>query len=123
LKRPRDPRQETTLATKTLETEPTKARAEANFKKEERAKDGAKAMMEYLANSREVRERMAKLKALRLAQEQADTDKAATTKAATAKAVTTKATTTKAETKKAETKKTGTKSAGAKKAGKKAVNV
>ncbi len=71
------------MATKTLETEPTKARAEANFKKEERAKDGAKAMMEYLANSREVRERMAKLKALRLAQEQADTDKAATTKAAT----------------------------------------
>ena len=71
-------RQEKTLATKTLEAEPTvtKARAEANIKKEERAKDGAKAMMEYLANSRDVRERMAKLKALRLAQEKAETKKA-----------------------------------------------
>jgi hypothetical protein len=59
------------LATKTLEAEPTetKARAEANIKKEERAKDGAKAMMEYLANSRDVRERMAQLRALRLAKE------------------------------------------------------
>jgi hypothetical protein len=52
-----------------------KARAEANFKKEERAKDGAKAMQEYLANSRLVRERMARLKALRLAKE--TTEKAA----------------------------------------------
>ena len=44
-----------------------RARAETNFKKEERAKDGAKAMMEYQANSRAVREKMARLKALRLA--------------------------------------------------------
>ena len=49
-----------------------KARAEANFKKEERAKDGAKAMNEYQANSRIVREQMARLKALRLAKETAD---------------------------------------------------
>jgi hypothetical protein len=88
LKRPRDPRQERTLATKTLEAEPTvtKARAEANIKKEERAKDGAKAMMEYLANSRDVRERMAKLRALRLAQEKAETTKAETKKAQPKKA-------------------------------------
>jgi len=49
-----------------------RARAEANFKKQERAKDGAKAMMEYQANSRVVREKMARLKALRLAKETAD---------------------------------------------------
>ena len=49
-----------------------KARAEASFKKEERAKEGAKAMSEYQANSKVVRERMAKLKALRLAKEAAD---------------------------------------------------
>ena len=48
------------------------ARAEANFKKEERAKDGAKAMMEYVANSKMVREKTERLKALRLAKEAAD---------------------------------------------------
>ncbi len=50
----------------------SQARAEANFKKEERARDGAQAMLEYLANGREVRENMAKLKALRLARAAAD---------------------------------------------------
>ncbi len=50
----------------------TKARAEASFKKEERAKEGAKAMMEYQANGRVVREQMARLKALRLAKQAAD---------------------------------------------------
>ena len=49
-----------------------KARAEASFRKEERARDGAKAMMEYQANSRVVREKMARLKALRLAKEAAE---------------------------------------------------
>lgn len=49
-----------------------RARAEASFKKEERAKEGAKAMMEYQANSRTVREKMERLKALRLAKEAAD---------------------------------------------------
>lgn len=50
----------------------TKARAEASFKKEERAKEGAKAMLEYQATGRVVREQMARLKALRLAKEAAD---------------------------------------------------
>ncbi|HUI15296.1 MAG TPA: transcriptional regulator [Xanthobacteraceae bacterium] len=50
----------------------TKSRAEANFKKEERAKEGAKAMLEYQANGRAIREQMARLKALRLAKEAAD---------------------------------------------------
>jgi len=49
-----------------------RARAEASFRKEERAKDGAKAMMEYQAHSRVVREKMAKLRALRLAKEAAE---------------------------------------------------
>ena len=62
------------MPTKTTEARSTevRARAEANFKKEERAKEGAKAMSEYQANSKVVRERMAKLKALRLAKEAAD---------------------------------------------------
>jgi hypothetical protein len=49
-----------------------RARAEANFKKEERAKEGTKAMMEYQANSRIVREKTQRLKALRLAKEAAE---------------------------------------------------
>jgi hypothetical protein len=62
------------LATKASEARSSeaKARAEASFKKEERAKEGAKAMMEYQANGNVVRERMAQLKALRLAKEAAD---------------------------------------------------
>lgn|GEM_PF-1220307 len=65
--------QEKTLATRASEARSSeiKARAEANFKKEERAKEGAKAMSEYQANSRVVREQMARLKALRLAKEAA----------------------------------------------------
>ena len=49
----------------------SRAKAEASFKNEERAREGAQAMLEYLANSRDVRENMAKLKALRLAKEAA----------------------------------------------------
>jgi hypothetical protein len=49
-----------------------RARAEANFKKEERAKEGTKAMMEYQAYSRIVREKTQRLKALRLAKEAAE---------------------------------------------------
>ncbi|HXX51698.1 MAG TPA: hypothetical protein VEI98_10505 [Xanthobacteraceae bacterium] len=56
----------------TAESNDARARAEANFRKEERAKDGAKAMMEYQANSRLVREKTERLKALRLAKEAAD---------------------------------------------------
>jgi hypothetical protein len=53
-------------------TSAARARADATFKKEERAKDGAKAMMEYLDHGRVVRERMERLRALRLAKEAAD---------------------------------------------------
>lgn len=62
------------LATKASEARSTeaRARAEASFRKEERAKDGAKAMMEYQAHSRIVREKTAKLRALRLAKEAAE---------------------------------------------------
>ena len=49
-----------------------RARAEASFRKEERAKEGAKAMMEYRANSRMIREKTERLKALRLAKVAAD---------------------------------------------------
>ena len=49
-----------------------RARAEANFKKEQRAKEGEKAMMEYQAEGRMVREKTARLRALRLAKEAAD---------------------------------------------------
>jgi len=62
------------LATKASEARSTeaRARAEASFRKEERAKDGAKAMMEYQAHSQVVREKTAKLRALRLAKEAAE---------------------------------------------------
>ena len=52
------------------------ARAEASFRKEERAKEGGKAMMEYQANSRVIREKTERLKALRLAKEAADKEPA-----------------------------------------------
>jgi len=48
-----------------------RARAEATFKKEERAREGAQAMMEYQANTRRIREKTARLRALRLANEAA----------------------------------------------------
>jgi hypothetical protein len=62
------------LSTRSNEARSSEARerAEASFRKEERAKDGAKAMMEYQANSRVLREKTARLKALRLAKERAD---------------------------------------------------
>ena len=44
-------------------------RAEASFKKEQRAKEGIKAMADYEAEGRAIRERTAKLRALRLAKE------------------------------------------------------
>jgi hypothetical protein len=61
--------EETTLTTR---SDDARTRAEASFKKEQRAKEGAKAMMEYQANSRMVREKTERLKALRLAKEAAD---------------------------------------------------
>jgi len=47
-----------------------------SFRKKERAKEGAKAMMEYQANARMVREKTERLKALRLAREAADKGRA-----------------------------------------------
>jgi histidinol dehydrogenase len=47
----------------------TPKRAEASFKKEERAREGAQAMLEYEAEGRAVREKTARLRALRLAAE------------------------------------------------------
>jgi hypothetical protein len=64
---------ETTLTTKSDEA---RARAEASFRKEERAKESAEAMMEYQANVRIVREKTERLKALRLAKEAADKERA-----------------------------------------------
>ena len=60
----------------TTESNEARARAEASFRKEARAKEGAKAMMEYQANSRMVREKMERLKALRLAKEAEDKKRA-----------------------------------------------
>jgi hypothetical protein len=82
-------RKERTLPTKSQEarSNEARARADASFRKEERAKDGAKAMMEYLDNSRQVRERTERLRALRLAKEAADKkagDKTAADKKVTA---------------------------------------
>jgi len=68
-----DPTGETTLTTKSNEA---RTRAEASFRKEERAKEGTKAMMEYQANIRMVREKTERLKALRLAKEAADKERA-----------------------------------------------
>jgi len=65
---------EPTLPTRSDEARSSavRSRAEANFKKEERAKDGAKAMLEYQANTRAIREKTERLRALRLAKEAAD---------------------------------------------------
>jgi hypothetical protein len=75
------------LATKTSEVRSSEAKvkAEATFKKEERAKEGAKAMLEYQANGRLVREKMARLRALRLAKEAADKQSKIAGKGAAAK--------------------------------------
>jgi hypothetical protein len=56
----------------TAKSNDARVRAEASFKKEERAKEGVKAMTEYQANSRMVREKTERLKALRLAKEALD---------------------------------------------------
>jgi hypothetical protein len=75
------------LPTKASEARSSEARtrAEASFRKEERAKDGAKAMMEYQAHGRFVRDKMAKLRALRLAKEAAEKQAGRTEKPATGK--------------------------------------
>jgi hypothetical protein len=70
-------------------------RAEASFKKEERAREGAKAMRDYEAEGRAVREKTARLRSLRLAKEateaatEAATEKTAQPKKATRQSKTT----------------------------------
>jgi hypothetical protein len=48
-----------------------RARAQALFKKEEQMREGAKAMSEYKAEQQAVREKTARLRALRLARDAA----------------------------------------------------
>jgi len=57
----------------TTKSNEARARAEASFRKEERAKEGAKAVM---ANTRMIREKTERLKALRLAKEAAEKEQA-----------------------------------------------
>ena len=60
----------------TTKSNEARARAEASFRKEARAKEGKEAMTEYQANIRMVREKTERLKALRLAKEAADKERA-----------------------------------------------
>jgi len=58
-----------------MTSDQTRQRAEQSFKKEDRARDAQKAMTEYEAQARAIREKTARLKALRLAKEaQAQTE-------------------------------------------------
>jgi hypothetical protein len=52
-----------------VNSEQARQQAERRFKQEERAQDGRKAMIEYEAEARAIREKTARLKALRLAKE------------------------------------------------------
>jgi hypothetical protein len=52
-----------------VNSEQARERAERNFKREERALDGRKAMTEYEAEAVATREKTARLRALRLAKE------------------------------------------------------
>jgi hypothetical protein len=54
-----------------MTSDQARQRAEQVFKKEERARDGRAAMTEYEAQARAIREKIARLKALRLAKEAA----------------------------------------------------
>jgi hypothetical protein len=55
-----------------LAADPRKQRAEAQFKKMQRAEDGRKAMAEYEAGVATVRAKTARLRALRLARDAAE---------------------------------------------------
>jgi len=58
-----------------VNSDQARQRAEKSFKQEERAQDARKAMSEYEAEARAIREKTARLKALRLAKEaKAQTD-------------------------------------------------
>ena len=61
-----------------MDSDQARQRAEKSLRHEERALDGRKAMTEYKAQARTIREKTARLKALRLAKEaQAQTEKPA----------------------------------------------
>ena len=62
-----------------LNFDQTRKRAEASFKKEEQARDNAKAMTEYEAEARLVREKTARLRALRLVKEATEKEAKLTT--------------------------------------------
>jgi len=108
LPKPKSPwKKEPTLVSKTSKTS-----AEAQFKKTQRAEEGAKAMAEYEAEAHATRLKTARLKELRLAKEAADSKAAEgkvgvkasgskTSKASGAKASSTKAAGTKTPAKKA----------------------
>jgi hypothetical protein len=55
--------------------EALKKRADARFKKDERVREGTKAVLEYEAEGRAVREKTARLRALRLDKEAAEKNK------------------------------------------------
>ena len=58
-----------------MNSDQARQQAERNFKKEERAQDGRKAMIEYETQARATRAKTKRLKALRLAKEaQAQTE-------------------------------------------------
>jgi hypothetical protein len=64
------------------DSERVRARAEASFKKEERAREGAKAWTQYQAEANATLEKTARLRALRLARDAAaPTDAAPKTRA------------------------------------------
>ena len=52
-----------------MASDQARQRAERSFSREERARDGKNAMMEYESHARAIREKTARLKALRLAKE------------------------------------------------------
>ncbi len=52
-----------------MNSDQSRQRAEQSFKKEDRARDAQMAMVEYQAQARAIREKTARLKALRLAKE------------------------------------------------------
>ena len=57
--------------------EALKKQADARFKKDERVQEGRKAMLEYETEGRAVREKTARLRALRLDKEAADINESA----------------------------------------------
>lgn len=60
------------MPTRSRESPSGPAQSDATLKKEERAREGAEAMREYLVHNQKVRENTARLKALRLAKEAAE---------------------------------------------------